>query len=210
MRQLLLQAMKVLLFTFIFCLLNACSVNEPISQYNIGDGGFLSASPCGPPCFYKIAPGTSSKDDVVALLTNIKIFETCVYFDNTGESGNEGFSCNSNLMFTFRDRKVVSSISFKPTQEITVEEIIKKYGYPDRVLVNGRGLPESPVHTVIILFLDNLKANIILFEQESNIYVLTPKTKVETIGYADDLSYESEIKYSEKWNGYSTYTLHTP
>src|SRR5690349_12886883 len=39
-----------------------------LPSFDIGDGGFLSEKPCGPPCFMGIIPGQTKKDEVIQFL----------------------------------------------------------------------------------------------------------------------------------------------
>jgi hypothetical protein len=53
----------------------------------LGDGGLLSREPCGPPCFFGIIPGVSSKDDAITMLRSHELYLDCSEYDNTSQGG---------------------------------------------------------------------------------------------------------------------------
>jgi hypothetical protein len=192
-------------------LVPACVLGQYNEILEVREGGFLSQEPCGPPCFWNITPGVTNQDQVVEILKSKELFQECDYFDNLKESGSRGFICRPVVIITFQDNSdIVAGVGFKPSQTITVEEVISKYDAPNAVLVTAVGIPENEPHTVMTLYYDDLNVNLSLIEQKAGIYELTPTTRIENIAYSDQPSYESIRRYSQEWNGYSKYNQYNP
>jgi hypothetical protein len=100
----------------------------------------------------------------------------------------------------------VDGVGFKPDQEITIGEIIAKYGDPNAVLVTPQGIPESPPQVSMIICYDKLNISLVLHDQDSAEYDLSPTSQITLIRYEDQTEYESSRKYcSATWHGYGTY-----
>src|SRR3972149_2355054 len=102
-----------------------------VQKTTIGDGGFLSQQPCGPPCFQGIYPGATTERDARIALQ--KLGKPCTDWDNTSVGGFRGTNCG-NITVSFADQ-TVNGVSFNPASDITVSQMIGKYGPPDRMIV---------------------------------------------------------------------------
>jgi hypothetical protein len=183
-------------------------VHENIVNLDIGDGGFLSEEPCGPPCFWNIIPGESTVDDAMAVLESKDIGGYCRLYDND-EAGVRGISCYPPVDLDIGlgvDVDTVISISFGLASEITVGDVIDKYGEPDAIFVGYSGLPHDDYNTFATLYFDEIYTQLGLPEQESEPFEIAPSTKVLGIGYKDVESYmEHKQRWSSEWEGYGSY-----
>lgn len=194
-------------------LLSSCR-SEPVQMLStvqasptIKDGGVLSGDPCGAPCFWGIIPGVTTKDQVVVILESRKVFQDCEFYDNSQDSGESGINCNCGINIGFqKNMDIVAGLGFIPYQEITIGEIITKYGSPDAVLLTPQGTPDGPPRVSMILYFDKINTSMVLHEQDSNIYEALPTSQVTLIRYHEQSEYESSRKYfSDNWNGYGIY-----
>jgi len=198
--------------TVFLIFLGGCSpkaTSQP-HAFDINDGGLLSSHPCGPPCFWNILPGTTTKNQVNEILKEMNILETCKSFDYTSESGMRGIKCSSFAVTLDNKLDIVSGVGFSPAISITVGEIIDKFGSPNSVLVSPLGLPESDPKTSMTLYYDALHMSIRLSEANANVYEIDPNTIVLSIGYNDEHSYLSIKRYYSDWLGYGTYEIWKP
>jgi hypothetical protein len=178
---------------------------------DIKDGGFLSGEPCKAPCFLGIIPNKTKESQAIQILKNYRLYKKCHIFDYESESGLRGAVCSNASIAYFRGTDLVGGIGFRPTQQLTVEMVIEKYGEPDAVSVASIWFNwEKQPTTSMALVYDDLDATIRLGEQEGNIFQVTPVTIIESIGYSDHTfpsieEYESGINYLSSWHGYGEY-----
>lgn len=175
----------------------------------VGDGGFLSGDPCGPPCFWGIVPGVTTEAETMQIFKARGLFEKCETYNNEAESGSRGLSCASSVGIVFRrNTDIVEEVGFKPSSRITVEDVIAEYGEPDFVLVTRTSIPEYP-RTGMIFYYDDMKARLVLPDQKGSSFQIEASIKIENIGYADKASYNDSIsrirKFLQNWNGYTEY-----
>src|SRR6202142_3721933 len=134
--------LKILIALVFGSLVSSCSLNAVNKSVNpigteapqIGDGGLLSGKICGPPCFIGVIPGVTTKNDAITLLQSRGLFQDCTEIDTTKEGGGHEIICThptSALAVSIANNgDLVSGISFPPSVEITVAQIIGKYGQP--------------------------------------------------------------------------------
>jgi hypothetical protein len=126
---------------------------DPVQQ-QIGDGGFLSSRPCGPPCFWNITPGKSDRSQAEDELGARGIFEHC----KSGSSASYDFewiSCGFALSVIFqKGNPVVYSITFQPYRTIRVRDAIRTLGSPKCVSVDEPLLPDHPVTYASLYYVD--------------------------------------------------------
>ena len=198
----------------LLCLLlfmNGCTPSDTKVVPKIADGGLLSEQPCGPPCMWNITPGKTSKQEAIDVLIQKGIYNDCQFFDNSSESGGRGIVCSPYIIVILNENEdIVSGIGFRPSQKITVEEIVSKYGDPSSVQVSMQGIPEGELHATMMLFYDEMRINIVLPEQDFGPYVINGDLPVENVGYSDQASYKPFRQYSQIWHGYGDYELINP
>jgi len=188
------------------------------SQVKIGDGGFLTGEPCGPPCFLGIIPGVTKETEAIQILKEKGLYKNCDYVNNESESGLRGFGCSNflvNVSF-FRGTDVVGSIGFTSARQVTIDMIIKKYGEPDSVLVSSNWFNWEPEPTTSMsLVYDDIKANIGLGEQQGSKFTITSTTIIKWVDYSDPTfpsitENESWKKFLSSWHGYGEYVDANP
>ncbi len=171
------------------------------------DSGFLSGKPCGPPCFHGIVPGVTDETTAAKILKSLH--GECREFNNEARGGFRGITCDSISMIGLtQGSDMVSHIGFKPSDELTVADVIRSFGEPNAVFVTRGGIPEYP-KTAIILYYNEIKTSLVLPDQEGLKYFIKPSTPIENIGYSEPELYEVEISTFpiEKWTGYGEYEL---
>lgn len=196
-----------------------CSTPQPVGPpcpflYNIiGDGGFLSGEPCGPPCFFGIVPEITNETEAIEMLKDEGLYKLCdpVPFDARSEL--RGFQCCgvSVGINVYQETDIVEGIGFYPSKQITVEEVIDKYGEPDAVKVasiwfNWEDRPE----TTMMLYFFDINTVIDLGSQDGVIFNLKPSSQIQSISYSMIVSPsgdgdETGPKYISPWHGYGEY-----
>jgi len=196
------------IFLVILLTLPACVPATP--TLDIGDGGFLSGEPCGPPCFWGIVPEQTTETEVAEILQRKGIFEICEAFDMEAQGGTRGIICPRLVVGFKREGNIVDDIVFRPSIPITAEEVIAKYGEPEFVEIGGLG-----VHVIrfkLTMAYPSLSTRIGFPEQDELPYVLKPATPVTGIIYDTDFSrpehYEGNRRWQE-WHGYGEYWEYT-
>ena len=209
--------MRKFLLVWLIILSASCAVNNsafPTSTTspavnNLGDGGFVSHKPCGPPCFYGIIPGTSIDVDVEQVRQNLSnVFSDCKTFDNSSSGAGRGLICSHGVGVAY-DKQLVEGVGFSPWENITVQDVIEKYGTPDQVNVIFVSLPDNPFRTSVNLSYDRLFTILALPEQDGREYVITPSTKILQIAYYAESKYQdirdATSRVATAWRGFGTY-----
>jgi hypothetical protein len=196
-----------ILVTIMFILLlSSCSSTDDQKAKgaeNIGDGGFITGQPCGPPCFWGIYPGLTTEAQVLELLQSKGIESKCEQFDRTQEGGRRGITCLDSVLIVFNEN-IVEDIGFSSSEKITVEEVIKHFGEPSHILVAITSTPEYP-ETTMMLFFDEIRTSLVLPERRGTRYRVATTTEIVNIGYSDDASYQATSSSLPGWDGYGEY-----
>jgi hypothetical protein len=188
----------------------------------------LTDAPCAPPCWYEIAPGTVMEQEeviqIVEQMPNVgSVWEsTTGAVDWTWEQWPwEGTGYNH----IFSTAGAVQSISLSIDFELTVEQILAKYGLPETTHAVRAGLPDYPNYVAMFLCYPTqgvyFTAWLELFqpavEPTSRVY-----RAVFTAPYESLESWESSLGYDtlraihlQPWPGYGpldeeAYDLHLP
>jgi hypothetical protein len=190
--------------SFLLMLLSACI----LSKTDIGDGGFISEKPCGPPCFIGLTPGLSSEAETRQVLEDEGILDECQTYNNELESGSRGIRCNLIINISFRKgQDHIEGIGFRPVEEITLNEVISTYGDPNGVLlITGGTSQEHPPLTVMLLYYDAIQTRLILPQQDGEIYHVEESTPILDVVYFESSVYQSLKNFPlQKWNNYGFY-----
>lgn len=173
---------------------------------DIGDGGFLSEDPCGPPCFWGIVPGETTEAEVIEILQERGVYATCeTWVSKFEEGGGRGIDCMSQVYISFEQGEdLVRSVYFEPSSSIIVQEVIAKYGEPDGVLVYPEGVPEHPRISLYVVY-SSILSRLELPIQEWPGYIVKPSTPVLSMLYAPEYSDVQDNLFFEKWIGYGEY-----
>jgi hypothetical protein len=201
-------------FLGIMILLTACSnagvtpTSTPPTamDFQIGDGGLLSGYPCGPPCFLGVRPDVTDYDEVIGILSENHDLNYCKEFDNSQEGGSRGIYCADSYLIGFdRARTVVTHLGFTPSMEITLQEVVEIYGDPSRISVSTGGYAKTVSKARV--FYPQYTMSILLEEQDGDMYLVQPSSKVDTIGYEGESSFQKSIEGTQKWSGYGEYFM---
>ncbi len=164
-----------------------------------GDGGFLSENPCGPPCFYGIMPGVTTKSEAEEIF-NQNLF-SCTFFDYT-PGGKQGFMCSWGGVGLDDEGNIVTGVTFRTSSKITLQQVIDKYGEPDFVSTGIVSLPDDKVRVGMILEFKTIRTSIRLEEQHAPKYTVREDSVVHDIAYfADSEPGPSDVP----WKGYGEY-----
>ena len=200
--------------------LSACSSIVNKNSFNtlytpsplIEDGGFISGKICGPPCFFGIIPGVTTKNDAITLLQSRGLYQDCTEIDTTKKGGGHIISCNYLVVSIGGNGDLVSGISFRPSEDITVAQVIAKYGQPTVVSMLGASDSSDRYYTAYMdLCYDQINTVISLIAQENSAtYEISPTTLVGIIEYDDQEEYQSRRQIIQSWNGYGKYEERNP
>jgi len=186
----------------ILCLLSACSSGNK-SQVIIGDGGLLSGKPCFAPCFWNISPGITTEKKALQILSQKFNITDCDSWDMDESGRDKGIRCVNVVGMTFKDN-IVDVVSFRPSDEVTLGEVIDIYGAPDGIFVASLGISGQPP-IAMMLYFDTVNMVIHLPEQDSRIYSLQSDTLVESVVYMSKPQYLSTKNLRQEWTGYGGY-----
>ncbi|MFT3890200.1 MAG: hypothetical protein QM730_01085 [Anaerolineales bacterium] len=181
---------------------------------NVGDGGLLSGQPCESPCFYGIRIGETAIDQVVSTLKENGISPCYEIVSGTGipdDNNRSFFGCGIdgwNVIVNHNDREtIVDGIIYDLSIQISVGDVIDKYGEPDFVEVTQGYITRNDVAAFLYWDVINMAASLpILPETEGEIYNLENSTIIKGIGFYSDEDY---LDYSREssipWHGYGVY-----
>ena len=202
--------MKKILYIITFILLTGCTsrifIKHGISTNNIGDGGFISKNPCGPPCFFGITPGITTDKDISYLLNVLPdVITNCKEYDFTSEGGKNGLICDY-INITYRNN-IVDVIGFSLSKNITIQQVIDSYGNPDLVDIDIISLPDKPYTTGMILYFDRIQTILQPPDQKGRKFTIDKDTRIIRIVYLTNNEYLETrgIEGHIPWRGYGTY-----
>lgn len=201
--------MKKLLqyLTCLIWLISGCQSVTPATQsvnLDIGDGGFLSEEPCGPPCFWGITPDVTTEEEAIKTFQDHFDIRNCDQWP-TPKSHQE-ISCNP-IVIEFNLSGKVDHISYNSSQPLTVQDAIVKYGEPSAINILGRSKDNSGTTTsvTILLFFDNIHTVIGLPEQAGTNYNVTLATMIGGINYPGKDKWKVVRENTQPWHGYGVY-----
>jgi hypothetical protein len=172
------------------------------------DGGFISQKPCGPPCFFGIIPGETTEIEGEQARQNLgNVFVGCETFDKTA-SGARVLSCIDGVGVTY-NKHLVEGVGFSPLEDITVQEVIEKYGPPDQVDVFLVSLPDYPYRVGASLSYDRLQTVLGFPEKDGRDYAINPNSKITSVAYYTKSKYQylrdATSGGAVPWGGFKTY-----
>jgi hypothetical protein len=184
---------------------------------DFGDGGFLSGEPCGPPCFLDITPGVTEERQAIEILQGYIDIQECDRWDWSEEGGVRGIGCPHvigyqlyTVAMDFSDQGLVTRVGFIPSQMITVEAVIAKYGIPDWLsVVSWTEEGESPPMIFMALYYSELRTRIVLPIQETDTYLVSPTSQIESVTY-EGISLSFIVGLDLTWQGYGEYPVSVP
>ncbi len=182
-----------------------------------GDFGILSQQPCGPPCFQGIRPGVTMFDDAGAQLANADL-PCAVTEDPSLQPDARSLFCESGDALIWLVSFVAGStvdpatlpvdeIRLRPPVQITVEELVRRYGPPDSLLASVNAGQRG-----MLLFYDRLQTSVTLPMQPAPVYYAVERgTPLELVVYQSAAGYESDqsdaytLTHAQPWKGYGKY-----
>ncbi len=208
---------RYIVVSIAFLVLSSCSNHAKIT---IGDGGLLSSSrSCAPPCFLGISPGVTKESQAWDILRSQGIDQSCKNWDNTSESGTRGIQCEFSgggpkgslgVISLGLDTKsdMIRFVGFTPSEVITIQDIIKKYGSPNWIAVWDEGTPEH-IAVDITIFYDNISTRLDLPQQDGSTYNLQPDAVIYSVSYLSLQEYKDYIELIKDrlhtWKDYGSY-----
>jgi hypothetical protein len=175
-------------------------------KINIGDGGLISAEPCAAPCFLGITPDESSYQDVINILSVNAYLDSCEEFDKTSEAGNIGIKCEDAFIITFdANKELVTGLGFNLSMQLSVEDVIARYGEPESVAVSTGGYAE--ITSEMRLFFPDVRMSLILEQIKGSSYRVKPTTRVVAVSYEGVTSYQELTDTAQTWSSYGEYYM---
>ena len=198
-----------------FLLLVSCT---PHPNAEIGDGGLLSDASCGPPCFWNITPGLTTRSQAWGILTQRGMSQACQEQNGSSESGSRTIHCEPgsktrdlgtlDMPLDAHGNKILSII-FNPSRPILLQDLIKKYGGPSHLAVYQISTPQHPAYWVI-LYYDAILTSVYLYPQAGSTYQLRPDAAAYLVTYSATQSYRTYLDTIntnlQEWKGYGAYT----
>lgn len=174
----------------------------------ISTDSFLSGIPCSAPCFLDSIPGITNKNGVFDHLRKYDLLSSCVE-KQIEEDVLSVLICDPSIHFLFTDDKL-TTISIEPTNEITVEQVINKYGDPTDVNYSLGGI--NSLTLVKLVYYENYQFILHLSDPtstERRDYSITSQSKVLWIDYVDEekLKTYNLDNCTFPWKGYGEYEL---
>lgn len=183
----------------------------PLWSYILYDGGFLSGEPCGPPCFYGIVPGITSKQEAEQILSDLEV--QCPVRDNLQDTlGRDlgGWICFGQLEIRYLlETEIVNFITFHLGERRSLQEVINVLGPPDFVIILDNGLPGEPLLSGMIVYNQYQMILPLPSEQAGAVFRIEPATVIGTVIYRDETTFrESSVIFSNSsfsWTGFGEY-----
>lgn len=176
---------------------------------DIGDGGLLSGQPCPSPCGFGIQIGETQLDQVIPVLEENGI-SGCWTEPNVSWSL---ISCGGNRINVQVEMqtRLVNAIWFDPSAQISLGELVEKYGEPNYVTMD-QVEPDKIASTT--LSWNSIRMLVSLPEIADDNYDIEQTTEVKTVSFLDKnlyrvSDYESNPNY-QPWTGYGPYRPAVP
>jgi hypothetical protein len=200
---------KIFILSFLI-LLMGCTSSRP----KIGDGGFLSLNPCGPPCFYGMTPGITTDKQVQQVITKLSnIFSNCNELNLTSSGGGRALLCDGDITVGYNG-DTVDGITFSPYTTVSIQQVIDYYGPPDFVDVLVVSLPDKPFRSKMTLLFDRPQALLGLSDQSGTQFVINANSKITIISYSTENGYQVYrnriLSQGKPWIGFGTYDSRVP
>jgi hypothetical protein len=188
-------------------IISSCIQSSPS---DIGDGGFISEKPCEAPCFLNIIPDVTSEEQLKEIINQTPALSSCKEYDFTDSGGTMGFTC-ANANFSIIDGKVVG-VSYLPSSNIMIQNVISKYGEPERALVFEQNLPDDPAQVGMRLLYDNPCIEVSTEIQNGKIYNVSQNTSIYRVVYlGKELCQKNQqLQHTDTWKGYGSYSISSP
>lgn len=163
----------------------------------VGETSLLdTASACGVRCLWGLTPGESTVLDAEHVLQDRKVMEGCEYTD-------ELLICNHISFGLNYDQGLITLISFNPSPQPTLGELIAVYGEPTGVQAYRTGI-EHPSSFVWLCFEEPLIATLTR-QVEGMTTFIGSDTRVYNVEYHSTQTYPERCSMASGWQGYREY-----
>ncbi|MBI5294187.1 MAG: hypothetical protein HY869_01840 [Chloroflexi bacterium] len=179
--------------------------------------GLLHNLPCTVPCWQGITPGVTTKDEAITILQNSTFIpaDTLQSGEKSESRGGAHWKWRTEDSFWTESRvewcdEIVCEIALHADSAITVDEVMARFGVPDKVSIIDIGIPENPEWgfsfyyprhglEVLVHVSGGLDAVLEPSENIFGVYLFPPMTIEERIVFSG-LSIETQDL--RDWNGY--------
>jgi hypothetical protein len=163
----------------------------------LSDRALLTGLPCDTPCWQNITPGITTHTQALAILENSPyILGGSIKQSGTQEQGGclwewrlPGRRQQPGLTWK---NEVVNEISLGLTYQISVEQVVSKYGLPEALDITQGGVPEHP-YWIIFLFYPKIGLQVTAYTSEGN-DSLEPSTNVGTVEFYTPTTLQNRIR----------------
>jgi hypothetical protein len=178
--------------------------SQPVPIKAIGDGGLLTGSPCGPPCFFGMKPDATGYTASIDILSKSPDFKSCQEGDTADGGGAHEIKCENAFTISFTsDKKSLTYLDYQPASPITVQNVFDKLGEPKNLNVATGG--DAKTVSKMWLFYPKYKMSILLADQDGDSFTITPDSKVQTVTYAGEKIYQAITDMAQSWSGFGKY-----
>ena len=165
---------------------------------------------CDAPCMLGISPGMTSEAEAKETVRNNDLVTDCVEEDLTPQGGKHWIYChgfNTNLHIYFQDNMVIR-ISFSQS-DLTIEQIIQKYGMPDALKVKLFTMHDAPLMSSMVLRYNKIQMLVALtLETNEYEYEVKPTNEILQIDFYSEQEFKaSQELYQDSWRGYGIYQV---
>lgn len=160
---------------------------------------------CSAPCFLSITPGRTLEEDAKIIIRSNELIRDCQEYDSTLQGGIRGIECESvGMVF---EGGFVTQIGYSPLG-VSLDEVINKYGSPEKIVVTKVNLPEESIKVKASLWFGDIHTQITLPETKGDIYAIRPNIQIESISYYSQEEYDKITDSTIDmvlWQGYISY-----
>ena len=174
---------------------------------NIKDGGLLSGEPCGPPCFFDLIPGFSSRKDMVNKLHQYQLDRNCIINPQYNDEDMYVVCNDFSIIFDgFKEESdLIQQIVTKPENTV-IKTIIDKYGKPDYVNIIVWGTVERYTTANVIYIKEQLVIRLIELETRYE-YIISDDALIKNFVYIDETTLTTLLQdpQTQLWYGNGIY-----
>ncbi len=185
----------------------SCSLFQPkLPELTVDDGSVMTGEPCAAPCLQGITPGVTTKVEAVTILNRLGDFAKCDLQDENERKYGLDMKC-ANFAIGYNDQDIVKWIHFESEGEISVADLIEKYGEPDAYAVDAERIDSNGPILMYLMFTDaQMGARLPYMQPDGYLYNLQPSLIVQSFDYYDSRFYEEYVlTLGKEWQGYGEY-----
>lgn len=155
---------------------------------------------CAAPCVLGITPGVTSYKEAKEIIKNTPSLLNCQEPDMLPSLQ---ISCD-NFGLHFRG-KTVDVIGLRDLN-LTLEQLIEKYGAPDKIRVAIFNWPGSSPKLVSALLFQSVRMQVVLPDATGAEYRVEPTALITSVSFLSEEAFTPVFElYEDTWNGYGIY-----